>query len=237
MAPSLLQLPASSCDLHTSHQCIWQMCLQMLLQKVGSHFDCLTFSQSSIINCLPSCPFSTCCCSLLLVRAAGFTACLPHLSRILHCLLSGTGLSSNKCLQDHLSRPQYYPKTRTGREAFPPSCMPLHFWPLSSSYFSARRVSGCFVRVYLCSVNGCTSCSKGRSEASISDTSENSDLNLFLSWCYLQISGWYSRTAPFMLPTFILYLFCSPVASSLAEITCVLGLELPVCLVLVQPEA
>lgn len=80
-APSLLQLPASSLDFHTSHQRVQQMCVQMLLEKIGSRFVCLAFFQCSIINCLPSHPSSTCCCSLLLVRAAAFTACLPHLSR------------------------------------------------------------------------------------------------------------------------------------------------------------
>lgn len=115
--------------------------------------------------------------------------------------------------------------------------MPLHFWFFSYSYFSARTGSGCFVQVYFCSVNGYTSLElfEGRNEASLSATSESSDLNLFLSWYNLQISSWYPRIATFMLAAFISYLFCPPVASSSAEITCVL--ELPVCLVCVQPEA
>lgn len=72
---------ASSRDFHTSYWCIQEMCVQMLLQNAGSHFHCLSFLQS-FHKLLALLPCSACCCSLLLGRAAAFTACLPHLSRM-----------------------------------------------------------------------------------------------------------------------------------------------------------
>lgn len=72
---------ASSRDFHTSHWCVQEICVQMLLQKAGSHFAS-AFSRESFHNRFALLSCSVCCCSLLLVRAAAFPACLPHLSRM-----------------------------------------------------------------------------------------------------------------------------------------------------------
>lgn len=72
---------ASSRGFHTSHWCVQEIRVQMLLQKAGSHFAS-AFSRESFHNRFALLSCSVCCCSLLLVRAAAFPACLPHLSRM-----------------------------------------------------------------------------------------------------------------------------------------------------------
>lgn len=106
---------------------------------------------------------STCSCSLLLIRAAAFTACLSHLTRITPPFaFQAQGCHLTNACRTTVVR-NLILKAIPEEKVSPASCMPLHFWCLSGSYFTASRGSGCCSSLFLLSEwqHKPQSCSKG----------------------------------------------------------------------------
>lgn len=150
----LLQLPASPWDVHPHHQCIHQMHAQMFLQKVAGFFGHFTFLQSSTISCFPSRP-STYCCSLVGQRCIFHCPCAMLKWDIFTWCFQEQAYPVNGSRTTSLVHSVIL-KPKPGEElSHSPVC--LYFWSLSCSYLSAGTGSGCFVQVYFCLENGCTS--------------------------------------------------------------------------------